>query len=41
MTCSNEEHCTLHVRRCSPQAVGAGPEACSLRDLLQDEMVSV
>ena len=27
MTCSNEEHRTLLVRRCSPQAVGAGPEA--------------
>lgn len=27
MKCSNEEHRTLLVRRCSLQAVGGGPEA--------------
>jgi hypothetical protein len=27
MTCSNEEHRTLLVRRCSPPAQGSGPEA--------------
>lgn len=27
MTCSNEEHRTLLVRRCSPRAEGTAPEA--------------
>jgi hypothetical protein len=27
--CCNEEHCTLLVRRCSPEARGSGPKTVS------------